>query len=184
MGSKCDLDLGRHTPTRYEAALLWFLAHIRSRLETVALQNLQQQSFDAYLPLYKRLKKSGACMEAIFEPMLPRYLFFKNSRQAQHMTLIRLTPRVMQVVSFGHEIATLRSHTPHAIRQPVHKRNATNVTELIPLHRHHTLRFSNSAINGFEGLVKSFSGRRVAVLLELMGCQQVISVDHQQQQVA
>ena len=184
MGLKCDVVLGRHTPKSYEAAPLWFLAYSRSRLEAVALQDLQQRGFDGYLPFYKCLKKSGARMGAIFEPMFPCYLFFRTLCQAHFIAFVRSTLLVAQAVSSGHEIAILCSHTPQAIRQLEHERNATDVTELIPLRRAPTVRFQNLTMNGLERLVQNFPGRRVAVLLELMGCQQVISVDHQQQQVA
>ena len=69
MGFTHDFDGERCTFRTDEIEPLWFLAYTRPRLETVALQNLQQQGFDAYLPFYKRLKKSSAGMQAILEPM-------------------------------------------------------------------------------------------------------------------
>ena len=184
MGFKREVDTEKHSLTTFEAEPLWFLAYTRPRLETVALQNLQQQGFDAYLPFYKRLKKSSAGMEAIFEPMFPRYVFFRTSPQAQSIAPVRSTRGVAQVVSFGHEIATIRSHTLEAIRQLEQERNAADVAELSSLRPGHVVRFCNPALNGLEGLVKSVSSRRVTVLLELMGRQQVITVDHQQLEAA
>lgn len=184
MGFKCEVDAEKHILTPHEAESLWFLAYTRPRLEAVALQNLQQQGFDAYLPFYKRLKKSDAGMEAIFEPMFPRYVFFRTSPQAQSISPVRSTRGVAHVVSFGHEIATLRSHTLDAIRQLEKERNSADIPDLSPLHPGQVVRFCNPALNGFEGLVKSVSSRRVTVLLELMGRQQVISVDHQQLEAA
>lgn len=159
---------------------LWFLAYTRPRLETVALQNLQRQGFDAYLPFYKRLNQSSAGVQAIFEPMFPRHVFFKTSLQAQSIAPVRSTRGVAQVVSFGHGIATLGSHTLEAIRQMEQERNAVDAADLNALRPGHSVRFCNSALSGLKGLVKSVSSRRVTVLLELIGSQPVISVDHQQ----
>ena len=184
MGFKHDFDGEKNTLITGEIEPLWFLAYTRPRLETVALQNLQQQGFDAYLPFYKRLKKSSAGMQAIFEPMFPRYVFFKTSLQAQSIAPVRSTRGVAQVVSFGHEIATLGSRTLEAIRQMEQERNAADVADLSALRPGHVVRFCNPALSGLKGLVKSVSSRRVTVLLELMGRQQVVSVDHQQLEAA
>ena len=70
----------------------WYLTYTRPRLETVALQNLQQQGFDAYLPLYKCLKKTDAGIQAIFVPMFPRYVFFRPSHPAQSIAPVALDP--------------------------------------------------------------------------------------------
>lgn len=184
MGFTHDFDGERCTFRTDEIEPLWFLAYTRPRLETVALQNLQQQGFDAYLPFYKRLKKSSAGMQAILEPMFPRYVFFKTSLQAQSIAPVRSTRGVARVVSFGHEIATLGSHTLAAIRQLEQERNAADVADLSVLRPGHSVRFCNPVLSGLRGLVKSVSSRRVTVLLELMGREQVVSVDHQQLEAA
>lgn len=163
---------------------LWFLAYTRSQLETVALQNLEQQGFETYLPFYKRLKKTSACMEAMFEPMFPRYVFFRPAHSGQSIAPVRSTRGVSRVISFGHEIATIRSETLNVIRQLEQQRNAVDVAELSSLRPGNVVRFRNPAFNGLEGLVRAVSSRRVSVLLELMGRQQLVSVDHHQLEVA
>ena len=162
----------------------WFLAYTRPRLEAVALQNLQQQGFDAYLPLYKRLKKTDSNIEAIFEPMFARYVFFRTTHQAQSIAPVRSTRGVAHLVRFGYEMATIRPDTLDAIRQLEQERNAADVAELSSLRPGHAVRFRNPALSGLEGLVKSVSSRRVTVLLEFMGRQQLVSVDHHQLEVA
>ena len=44
--------------------------------------------------------------------------------------------------------------------------------------------FKNSALMGIQGLVKSVSSKRVAVLLELLGQDQLVHVDNNQLQPA
>lgn len=162
----------------------WYLAYTRPRLETLALQNLQQQGFEVYLPLYKSLKKTDAGMEAIFEPMFARYVFFRTSHQAQSIAPVNSTRGVAHLVRFGYEMATIRPDTLAAIRQLEQERNAADVAELNSLRPGQAVRFCNPNLNGLEGLVKSVSSRRVAVLLEFMGRQQMVSVDHHQLKAA
>jgi transcriptional antiterminator RfaH len=170
--------------TLVPAASRWFLVYTRPALESVALQNLQQQGFEAYLPLYKRLKKADAGMAAVFEPMFPRYVFFRPSRAAQSIAPARSTRGVARLVSFGYEPATLSPDVLSAIQQIEHARSAADAADLSSLRPGHVVRFCNPAFQSLQGLVKAVSSRRVDVLLELMGRQQLVSVEHHQLKAA
>lgn len=170
--------------TLVSAASRWFLVYTRPALESVALQNLQQQGFEAYLPLYKRLKKAGAGMGVVFEPMFPRYVFFRPSHAAQSIAPARSTRGVARLVSFGYEPATLLPDVLRAIRQIEQERSAADAAELSSLRPGHVVRFCNPAFHSLHGLVKAVSSRRVEVLLELMGRRQLISVEHHQLKAA
>ena len=58
----------------------WYLAYTKPRQEAVAHANLEQQGFEAYLPLFKKFKKTEQGPVALFEPMFPRYLLFRPGR--------------------------------------------------------------------------------------------------------
>lgn len=163
---------------------LWYLAYTRPRLETVALQNLHQQGFDAYLPLYKCVKKTEAGVKAIYVPMFPRYIFFRPSYPAQSIAPVRSTRGVAQLVRFGNEFASICPDALDAIRQLERQRNMTDVAELSSLRPGHAVRFNNPALNGLQGVIKNVSGLRVTVLLEFMGREQLVSVEQHQLKVA
>lgn len=163
---------------------MWFLAYTRPRLEAVALQNLLQQGFHAYLPLYKCLKKTDGGSHAAFEPMFPRYVFFRPAHANQSIGVVRSTRGVGHVVSFGHVPAIIRPDTLAAIRQFEQVRSTANMDELCALRIGAAVRFSDPVFVGLEGLVKSVSSQRVSVLLEVMGRQQVVVVDRHQLEVA
>lgn len=165
-------------PTVPQACSSWYLAYTRPRLETMALQNLQHQGFEAYLPLYKRLKKSDDGMAACFEPMFARYVFFRTTERARSVAPVHFTRGVAHLVRFGYQIATIRPETLEAIRQLEQERNAASMVELSALRPGVAVRFRSPALRGLEGLVKSVSSRRVIVLLELMGREQLVSVEH------
>ncbi len=44
----------------------WYLSYTKPREERVAEVNLQQQDFEAYLPLYKKFKKTEQGPVALF----------------------------------------------------------------------------------------------------------------------
>ncbi|MCJ7800673.1 MAG: transcriptional activator RfaH [Polaromonas sp.] len=156
---------------------MWFLAYTRPRLESVALHNLQRQEFNAYLPLFKRLKKTESGVHAAFEPMFPRYVFFRPSHAHQSIGPVRSTRGVGHIVSFGHVPAIIRPDTLLAIQQLEQERNAADVADLCNLRPGTAVRFANPAFAGLQGLVKSVARQRVSVLLEVMGREQIITVD-------
>lgn len=174
-GAETDADCFGSITTFSEG--LWFLAYTRPRLESVARQNLEQQGFETYLPLYKCLKNTNGVMVAVLEPMFARYVFFRPVRPDQSIASVRSTRGVANLVSFGHEMGTICSSLLNVIWQFERERNAADLAELSSLRPGHVVRFRDPAFGSLEGLVKSVSSRRVAVLFELMGRPQVVSVE-------
>lgn len=158
----------------------WYLVYTKPKQENVALINLQQQGFQAYLPLYKNLKQALAGGQIGFEPMFARYVFFRPANPTQSISSARSTRGVASIVSFGVGPAVVKADTLRVIQAFENQRNAADLAELSPLRPGKQVRFKNSALNGLEGLVKSVSSKRVAVLLELLGRQQLVHVDHGQ----
>ena len=85
----------------------WFLAYTKPRLEQVALINLELQAFEAYLPLYKKFKKTEQGPVSFFEPMFPRYILFRPSNPEQSISAVRSTKGIANLVRFGFQPATL-----------------------------------------------------------------------------
>ncbi len=155
----------------------WFLAYTRPGQESLAQQHLKQQAFESYLPQYKRLKKSALSINMVFEPMFPRYVFFRPKQAEQSIAPVRSTRGISHIIRFGGTFATIQSETLGIIRLLEQERNAADEAALSALQPGQKVRFLHLAFSGLEGLVKSASSRRVAVLLELMGRQQIIQVD-------
>ena len=117
------------SPVDPEVQLLsrWFLAYTKPRFESVAQVNLLQQGFDVYLPLYKKFKKTEAGSVSVFEPMFPRYIFFRPSRPSQSIATVRSTKGVNNLVRFGFEPAVLQDSMVELIRQLEQSRNEVSV---------------------------------------------------------
>ncbi len=161
----------------------WFLAYTKPRMESVAQINLQQQAFEVYLPLYKKFKKTETGSVSVFEPMFPRYIFFRPSRPSQSITTVRSTKGVNNVVRFGFEPAVLPDTLLQTIRQLEHSRNQLSVQDASPYKAGQRVRLKHNALNNMQGLVHSVGSQRVAVLLEIMGRPTVVQVEHHQLEV-
>ena len=156
----------------------WYLAYTRPGHERLAQLHLGYQGFLSYLPLYKRLKNSASGAETVFEPMFPRYVFFRPPHAGQSIAPVNSTRGISHIIRFGGVAATIPQETLGIIQLLEQERNAADPAALHALQPGQKVRFAHTAFSGLEGLVKSASSRRVAVLLEIMGRQQVVHADH------
>ena len=161
----------------------WYLAYTKPRQESIAQDNLVRQAFDAYLPLYKKFKKTEQGPVALFEPMFPRYILFRPSKPEQSISVVRSTKGIATIVRFGFEPAQLQDELVHRIRQLEEDRNHATLQELSNLKAGQTVRLKHTALGGIEGLIQSVSSKRVAVLLEILGRPTVVQLEHHQVEV-
>lgn len=160
-----------------EETSFWFVAYTRPQLETLAVHNLDAQGFDSYLPLYKRLKKVGDSSKMVFEPMFPRYVFFRPLRSGQSIAPVSATRGVSHVIRFGVKLARVRQEIVEAIRHFEAERSVMDEAALTSLRPGDRVRICDQALQGVECLVHKVSSRRVSVLLELMGRPQLVNLD-------
>lgn len=158
----------------------WYLAYTKPRQEDIAQANLAQQGFESYLPLYKKFKKTEKGPVSVFEPMFPRYIFFRPGRVGQSISSVRNTKGITTIVRFGFEPAVIDESLLERIRQLEQDRNHATLQELSNLKAGQTVRLKHTALGGVEGLIQSVSSKRVAVLLEILGRPAVVQLEHHQ----
>lgn len=172
------------TPTAVISDLLppradiWYLVYAKPRHEEVARFNLQQQGFEAYLPLYKKFKKTEQGPVSVFEPMFPRYLFFRPTSSGQSLSTVRSTRGVTTLVRFGFEPAVVADVLVERIRQLEQERNVATLQQTSDVRAGQKVRLKHTALGDVEGLVQSVSSKRVAVLLEILGRPAVVQVEY------
>jgi len=158
----------------------WYLAYTKPRQEDMARVNLEQQGFESYLPLYKKFRKTEQGPVSVFEPMFPRYIFFRPGKPGQSISAVRSTKGITTIVRFGFEPAVIDEVLLHRIRQLEQDRNHATLVELSNLKAGQTVRLKHTALGGVEGLVQSVSSKRVAVLLGILGRPAVVQLEHHQ----
>jgi transcriptional antiterminator RfaH len=160
--------------------LPWYVAYTQPKREQLAAFNLAQQGFQAYLPQYKTFKKSPAVSLSTFEPMFPRYLFFRPDNVGQSISGARSTRGVSFILSFGFSPAVLKPEQLLAIQAYEAERNRADMAQISPFQPGLQVRLRHCGLRGLEGLVQSVSSKRVAVLLNLLGRQKVVTISHHQ----
>ena len=171
----------RFTPTGIEAdERVWFVAYTKPRQEEVAQFNLQLQGFEVYLPWYKTFHKSPNGLTPNWQPMFPRYIFFRPGNARQSISSARSTRGVSFVLSFGSISAVLKPHELQAIQAIENERNHAEFVDLSVLQTGLQVRLQNCGLHGLEGLVQAVSAKRVTLLIELLGRQKTVELEHHQ----
>lgn len=158
----------------------WYLGYTKPRQEDIARVSLEQQGFESYLPLYKKFRKTEQGPISVFEPMFPRYIFFRPGKPGQSISTVRSTKGISTIVRFGFEPAVIGQELLRRIRQLEEDRQHATLQELSNLKTGQTVRLKHTVLGGVEGLIQSVSSKRVAVLLEILGRPTVVQLEHHQ----
>jgi transcriptional antiterminator RfaH len=79
----------------------WHVIHTKVREELRALENLQAQGFEVFLPTCQVQKQKQGKIQLATEPLFPRYLFIRLSDVTSNWFPIRSTRGVSQLLRFG-----------------------------------------------------------------------------------
>ncbi|SBT09448.1 Transcription antitermination protein RfaH [Candidatus Propionivibrio aalborgensis] len=146
----------------------WYLIHTKPRQEKCALDNLEQQGYQCYLPTLPSEKLRQRVLMVTDEPLFPRYLFIRLGQgdSAKSWSPIRSTTGVSRLVSFGVEPAKIADGLIELLRA----QEAAVQGEPEPLFKPgERVRLTEGAFVGIEGIYQMSDGeRRVMVLIEML----------------
>ncbi len=148
--------------------MYWYLIHTKPRQEACALQNLNSQGYDCYLPLLSSEKILRNQIIKASEPLFPRYLFIRldTGHTAKSWTPIRSTRGVSKLVSFGNQPARVADELVESIRA---RESSGGINEKRLFKPGEPIRVVDGPFAGVEGIFQSLDGtQRVMILIELM----------------
>lgn len=163
---------------------IWRLAYTRPRMEHTAVSNLEGQGFEAYLPLFKICRRTAQGLQTAFEPMFPRYVFLRPTSPRISFATIASTRGIVSLVRFAGEPAKVSSHTLEQIRAFEAQRSQAELEAISPIQPGARVRLRKGGMQGIEGLVVSVARQRVTFLLELLGRETQVTVEHNQLELA
>ena len=145
----------------------WHVVHTKPRAETRALENLQRQGCEVFLPMITLQKVRRAKLANITEPMFSRYLFLRTSAAMEDLSVVRSTLGVSQLVRFG----TVPAKVPHSWVEAMRAQPAVQETLL---QKGDKVVLGNGMLKGLEAVYMQPDGElRAMVLIELLTKQQV-----------
>ena len=152
----------------------WYAIHSKPRQEERALENLQRQGFEAWLPLLTVGKVLRSKLVQVVEPMFSRYLFIRLDTEQTNWSPIRSTLGVSKLVSFGNRPAVVADELIEALQQ---------MPEQAPqrlIQPGQQVKIVAGPLRGLEGIYQQADGElRAMVLIELLNKQHRIVTEMQ-----
>ena len=153
----------------------WYLIHTKIRQERSALENLERQGFECYLPEINVEKLQRGSLKIVRAPLFPRYLFIKlgTGIESQSWAPIRSTVGVSRLVTFGHVPAKIDEALVLAIRT----KTETSEVQLRHFEPGEQVVVTDGPFVGVEAIYQAADGEgRVMVLLNILSKQVKMSV--------
>ncbi len=152
----------------------WYAIHSKPRQEERALENLQRQGFEVWLPMMTVEKVLRSKLVQLQEPMFSRYLFIRLDMEQSNWSPIRSTLGVSKLVSFGNRPAVVADELIVALQQ---------LPEQAPqrlFQPGQQVKIVSGPLRGLEGIYHQPDGElRAMVLIELLNKQHRIVTDMQ-----
>jgi transcriptional antiterminator RfaH len=152
----------------------WYVCYSKPRQEALAMDRLQSQGYEAFLPELARWVRHSRGWKRSTTALFPRYLFVRPSSAGQSIAPIRSTPGVSTLVRFGHQPARLPEAHLHALRQLLAQ--AAEASPEQPITPGMAVAFAEGPLKGLQGVVSSVADERVTVLFTLIGQPQQLEV--------
>ena len=152
----------------------WYVIHTKPRQEQRALENLQRQGFEAWLPMMELEKVRRSRLARVTEPMFSRYLFIRLDITQTNWSPIRSTLGVSKLVSFGNVPAAVPDALIDMLREspPLTPQRLMNPGDEVQL--------VDGPLRGLRGIYQQHDGEaRAMVLIELLSQPQSIQIELQ-----
>ncbi len=154
----------------------WYLVHTKPRQEKCALENLERQGFQCYMPTFSAEKLRRGVVSVADEPLFPRYLFIQlgMGESAKSWAPVRSTKGVSRLVSFGAEPAKVSDGLIEALLVQDAATKCEPERLFKPGER---VRLTEAPFKDIEGIYHMADGeRRAMVLIELLSRQMLVRV--------
>ncbi len=157
----------------------WFAVYTKPRQEQIALQNLERQGFECFLPMarnpYQRRSRNNQIRS---EPLFPRYLFLNAIAEVQNLAAVRSTRGVVGLVRMGFELIQVHQDIIDCLKARMDSQTGLIELDPVVLHEGDAVRVFDGPFVGATGILKERSGEaRSILLLNILGRETTVEVD-------
>ena len=142
----------------------WYLVYSKPQQEMVALRNLEQQDYHAYLPTLSEKKRVRGIHKTVSGPMFPRYLFIELDTQFDNWSPIRSTRGVSGLVRFGQQAARVPTDFILGLQHNA-ERLSEWVIQAARFNQGDTVMLMDGPFKGYEAVFQSQKGHERAIVL-------------------
>lgn len=147
----------------------WHALYVRSRAEKKVLDQLQEQGYEAYLPMLTRIKQWSDRKKKVEEPLFKSYVFVRNNEK-QHYYILGIYG-VVKFVTFEHKAVVVPDKQILAIKKYIdNPLDDEDDIKNLDLKEGQMVRITNGPMQGVTGrLVSVKSKRRLLVNIDVVG---------------
>ena len=159
----------------------WYAVYTKPQQERIALENLERQSYETYLPLIKsKRKRSGKWVDTI-EPMFSRYLFIRLEPGATSMASIRSTRGVTGLVKFGDHLVAVPDSFVNVLLQTADIETGVHVHEPALFRPGDGVVLTDGPLADLHGIFQAADGEaRAIILMNILGAETKVTVPVEQ----
>ena len=151
---------------------MWYVAHTKPREEFRALENIERQGFEAYLPTLRRDKIIRRELAVKIEPLFSRYLFINRSSANQNFAVLKSTRGVQALVSFGQKPAMVSDELVLALKSMEETPHLKLFKEGDPV------KILSGPLSGLNGIFKQQCGeQRGHILIDFLNKNHVVIIE-------
>ena len=156
----------------------WFAVYSKPRQERTALEHLQRQGFECFLPMAINPYQRRSSKKLRVEPLFPRYLFLNAVADQQSLGPVRSTRGVATLVRFGLELARLPETVMNAINNRCDPKTGLVQLDPVPVEPGDYVKGFDGPFAGIEGIFKERKGEnRARLRMKMLGTESTVEVD-------
>ena len=146
----------------------WYLIKTKPRQEKIAIKNLENQDYRTYCPMAKINNRLVV--------LFPGYLFVQLNEKTQNWLPINSTKGVSHFVKFGLNFAKVPNSVIEFIKTNQHN-TADKLNNLNKFKPGDKVQISDGTFKDYTAIFKCYkSDERVILLMNLLGCEQSLSI--------
>ena len=159
----------------------WYAVYTKPRQEHIARENLERQSFEAYLPLMRASRKRRDKWVETIEPMFSRYLFIRLALGTTNVASIRSTRGVTGLVQSGNTLVQVPENLISTMLQTADSDTGVHTPEPHLLQEGDAVVLTDGPLANLRGIFKAADGNaRAIILLKLLGAETEVAVPFEQ----
>ena len=150
----------------------WYVVYTQPRGEDHAMKHLVHQGFRCFLPRLRKIRRHARRIDAVLEPLFPRYLFIDMDIEATTWRPINGTRGVIGLVTSGNRPSTAPAGVVEKLMADADADGVIPLTTLGFLAPGASVTVKSGAFKGQTGILQSIllhGQDRVKVLLNLLG---------------
>lgn len=157
--------------------LRWLVVRTKARQETLALENLERQDFESYLPMLQLRKRRRNKWTEVVEPLFPGYIFVHVDPDQTSITPIRSTLGVNGIVRFGNALVPIPDDVILFLKQSEQPDTGHHHSDKPLFQKGDSVQIVDGPFTGLQGIYQMDKGEdRVMILIEILGRQSSVAI--------